>query len=280
MFGRGWMRYLPAASILIAGALASDGPMTRDTLLDEWIRVGHREGERNWDADPWDPVKVWTEEEWQEAKRDAADGPFAYGADSPAAANAAEIEEHEWQLARSDSYAQALGVEPVRTMAGVLDYMLAAGVVIERQDGEHAVLDLNPEVALPSEVLPLSDEDRAKEDSLRWRDVHESTAQAIIRSFKPDDEEPLDRKKTSLTRLARELDSDFESARAGVLNLLAEGDFTASIDVENATPHQVFELVVDWERFYQNRISLHFVGARGNENDDDADDEDTDGGGD
>ena len=264
MFGRGWMRYLPAASILIAGALTSEGPLTKDRLCDEWIRPGHREGGRGWEADPWDPVKVWTEEEWQEAKEDAADSPFAYGPDSPtdaAGANAAEIGEYEWQLARSDGYARALGLSPVRTMGGVLDYMLATGVVIERRrDDGPVVYYLNPDVGLPSEVLPLSQADRAAEDSLRWRDVHESTAQAIIGLFKPDDDEPLDCKRTSLTRLARELDSDFESARAGVLNLLQEGDFTATTDVENATPHQVFELVVDWERFYRTRICLQFAG--------------------
>jgi hypothetical protein len=240
LFGRGWQRYLPPASILIAGALASDGPMTKDALRDEWVRTGHQDGERGWEADPWDPVKVWTDEEWQEAKREAEDGPFAYGPDSPpdaAGANAAEIEEHEWQLARSDGYARALGLEPVGTMGGVLDYMLAAGVVVQRQEDGRVVYALNPDVGLPSEVLPLSEEDRAAEDSLRWRDVHESTAQAIIRLFQPDGEEPLDRKRTSLTRLARELDSDFESARAGVLNLLQEGDFTATI--ESRTPRRI-----------------------------------------
>jgi hypothetical protein len=265
-FGRGWMRYMPPASILIMGALANQGPLNK-VDLGAWVRTGCRDGERGWDAEGWDPVKVWTDEEWLQAKKAEEHGPFAFGPDDPsdaAGANAVEIEDRERELARNDVYGQALGIAPVRTMAGVLQFMIACGVVIERTEGEDVIYDLNPGVELPAEVLPLSDEDRAKEDSLRWQDVHEATAQSIIRLFDPDGEDRPERKRTSLTRLARELDSDFESVRAGVLNLLDEGDFTTTIDVENAAPHQVFELVVDWERFAANRISLRFA-VRGND---------------
>jgi hypothetical protein len=269
-FGRGWMRYMPPASILIMGALANQDPLNKVDLGD-WIRAGCRDGERGWDAEAWDPVKVWTDEEWQQAREAEEQGPFAFGSDDPvdaAGANAVEIEDREQELARSDAYSQALGIAPVRTMADVLQYMIACGVVIERTDGEDVVYDLNPDVELPAEVLPLSEEDRAQEDSLRWQDVHEATAQSIIRLFGPDSEDRPERKRTSLARLARELDSDFESVRAGVLTLLGEGDFTTTIDVQDATPHKVFELVVDWERFATTRIHLRFAGGRNDEPDD------------
>lgn len=134
-------------------------------------------------------MKIWTDEEWQQARKAEEHGPFAFGPDDPAdaaGANAVEIEDRERELARSDVYSQALGIAPVRTMADVLQYMIACGVVIERTKGEDVVYDLNPDGELPAEVLPLSDEDRAKEDSLRWQDVHEATAQSIIRLFDPD----------------------------------------------------------------------------------------------
>ena len=271
-FGRGWLRYLPPASILFMGALANQGPLNKVDLGD-WIRAGCRDGERGWDAEAWDPVKVWTDEEWQQARDAEEHGPFpfAFGPDDPAdaaGANAEEIEDRERELARSDAYSQALGIAPVRTMADVLRYMIACGVVIERTEGEDVVYDLNPDVELPAEVLPLSDEDRAREDSLRWQDVHEATAQSIIRLFDPDGEDRPERKRTSLTRLARELDSDFESVRAGVLNLLDEGDFTTTIDIEDAAPPQAFELVVDRERFAATRISLRFAVGGNDEPDD------------
>lgn len=224
----------------------------------------------------WDPVKTWTDEEWEQARQDAEDGPFAYGPDAPATAaekNAEETEHHKEELARSDAYSTALGTSPVRTMGDVLDYMIACGVIIERLDGNKTVYDLNPGAALPGEVLPLSETDLAAEDHLRWRDTHESTAQPIIALFRPEEQQQVERKKTSLERLARELDSDVESVRAGVLNLLADSDFTATIDVERAEPHKVFELVVDWELFNTNRISLHL--ASGGHDDEDGGEEDS-----
>jgi hypothetical protein len=93
---------------------------------------------RGWDAEAWDPVKVWTDEEWQQAREAEEYGLFAFGPDDPAdaaEANAVEIEDRERELTRSDVYSQALGIAPVRTMAGVLQYMIACGVVIERTEG-------------------------------------------------------------------------------------------------------------------------------------------------
>jgi len=34
---------------------------------------------------------------------------------------------------------------------------------------------------------------------------------------------------------------------------------SATIELDEATPHEVFEHVVDWECFAENRISLHLV---------------------
>jgi hypothetical protein len=56
--------------------------------------------------------------------------------------------------------------------------------------------------------------------------------------------------------MARRLDLAAESVRAGVLNLLTDGDFTASSDVERLLDHQVFELTVDWEKFRSSRITI------------------------
>jgi len=263
-FGRGGARYVPVGAIVIFGSLVNQGPLNREDLGD-WMWAASRHGGRGWDTPAWDPVKVWTDDEWREAKAHHEDTPFAFGPDAPvdaASVNAEEIEDREQELARSDAYGAALGLGPVRTMGELLEYLVACGMLLEQQhDGNGVTYDLNPDVPLPSEVLPLSDADRANEDALRWQDVHESTAQSIIALFDPDDVDRPDRKVTSLQRLARELDSDIESVRAGVLNLLKEGDFSATIELDEATPHQVFELVIDWECFAENRISLRVVGS-------------------
>jgi hypothetical protein len=49
--------------------------------------------------------KVWTDEEWQQAREVKEHGPFAFGPDDPAdaaEANAMEIEDRERELPRSD----------------------------------------------------------------------------------------------------------------------------------------------------------------------------------
>lgn len=46
------------------------------------------------------------------------------------------------------------------------------------------------------------------------------------------------------------------SVRAGVLNLLHDGDFSASTDVERLLDYQVFELTIEWERFRSSRITI------------------------
>jgi hypothetical protein len=177
-------------------------------------------------------------------------------------ANAQEIRRHERLLERMDSYCRGVGVEPVHTMGQLLDLMLSCGVVLARTDGPEPVYELNPEALLPQEVLPLSDEDRENEDRLRWEDVHEATAQAVIKLFEPHNEKPLGSMTTSLARLARTLGNDFESVRAGLTNLLESGEFTTSIDIAGAGPRDESLLTVEWELFWSKRVTLRFAGAR------------------
>jgi hypothetical protein len=49
-----------------------------------------------------------------------------------------------------------------------------------------------------------------------------------------------------LQRLARELDVDVETARAGLATLLRHRDFTANRGPERTHDHEVFEITVDW----------------------------------
>jgi hypothetical protein len=110
-------------------------------------------------------------------------------------------------------YSEALGVAPVRTMGGMLTFMLTAGVVVAIDDAGGERLTINPAASLPGEVLPLSDETREREDRIRWEGLHEPTAQRIIRQFRPDDEDSLTVVTTSMQRLSRQLGVDIEGAR-------------------------------------------------------------------
>jgi hypothetical protein len=142
-------------------------------------------------------------------------------------------------MTEMDRNSAALGVPPVRTMGDLLTFMVAAGVLIRSESDSVKTLRLNPSVPLPDEVLPLTAEERAREDEFRWGELHEPTAQEIIPLFDPDGSQH-DRLVTSLERLARQLDVPVESARARLLALIKSDDFT-----ERASVHQVFEIRVD-----------------------------------
>jgi hypothetical protein len=115
-------------------------------------------------------------------------------------------------------------------MGELVDFMVACRVLSTSGSGNETRYEINPAAPLPSEVLPLSDEERADEDRRRWAELHEPAAQKIIGLFH-EGEANTERRQTSLQRLAREIGMDVESARAGVLNLLQDGDFTATVNV-------------------------------------------------
>jgi hypothetical protein len=106
---------------------------------------------------------------------------------------------------------------------------------------------------LPDERLPLSPQEAAEEDALRWERIHYDNAQSIIRLFVDDD---LDVLSTTLADLARRLELPVESVREAILVLLGEGDFAASVDVERIAARQPLELRVDWDRFADTRIGI------------------------
>ena len=176
------------------------------------------------------------------------------GEDSTSAAEmmAEEAGLRQARVAETDRYAAALGVAPVRTLGELVDLMVAARVLLVDEGGRYAI---NPAAPLPAEVLPLSAEEATTQDQMRWHDLHHATAQALIRLFDPD-AQSRDRLRTSLQKLARQVDAEVESVRAAVVTLLDEGDFTASLDVAIIREHQVFELAVDWDRFASTRISI------------------------
>jgi Family of unknown function (DUF6042) len=144
----------------------------------------------------------------------------------------------------------------VRTCRDILNLMVAAGVL--HRVVEDGAVRFRPAWPLPiaEDVFPVTAEERDEEDAFRWHALHEGTAQDIIRLFKPDAADRRDNLTTSLERLGRILELDPDSVREGILVLLDEGDFTASLDIARAPRHKVFILRVDWERFAADRISI------------------------
>jgi hypothetical protein len=153
------------------------------------------------------------------------------------------------RLARAEA---AFGLT-VRTNADLIELMRRLGV-IERmeEEGEVRWRSADP-LPLPGERLPLSPEEAAEEDELRWERIHYDNAQSIIRLFVDED---LDVLSTTLADLAQRLELPVESVREAILVLLGEGDFTASVDVERIDARRPLELRVDWDRFADTRIGI------------------------
>jgi hypothetical protein len=141
----------------------------------------------------------------------------------------------------------------VTTNADLIELMRRLGV-IERTEDEGAVRWRSADpLPLPAERLPLSPQEVADEDVMRWERIHYDNAQSIIRLFVDDD---LDVLATTLADLGQRLELPVESVREAILVLLGEGDFTASVDVERIDARRPLELRVDWDRFAVTRIGI------------------------
>lgn len=248
----GWSRRLPEGAVTVLSALV-DQPLTREEIHQQ-LRTAtpDRLGLR---ADAWDPLHRWTDEELATQRAEFAGTPFEASDSEPSTAaevNAEEADLRRQRLAEVDRYAAAVGVAPVRTLAEVVDLMVACRVLLVDEAGR---FEVNAAAPLPAEVLPLGVEETAREDRLRWSNMHDGTAQAIIRLFGPDGAQ-RGQLRTSLRDLADQVGADVESVRAGLTNLLNDGDFSSTGDVDTAEADDPIELAVSWERFARTRFGV------------------------
>lgn len=231
MLGMGWVRFLPPPSSMIFAALACCGePTDSDIALFSDLRNTNL----GLDTPVWGELDADTDEE--------------------------EAAEQRAKIAEIDRYAAGLGLSPVRTLADVLDYMTACGLLVALPGDDENRHRLNPTPPLPAEVLNLEPDVQAREDRFRWNDLHEPTAQRIIRLFTSPKTGHPNSKRTSLQRLARELMLDVETTRAGLTVLLSSEDFTATRDPDSVTEHEVFEIQIDWDVFAATRVSIERAG--------------------
>lgn len=248
----GWSRRLPDGAVTVLSALV-DQPLTRAELHQQLRTTApDRPG---LDADAWEPPLEWTDEELAAQRAKFVGTPFEASDSEPS--NAADVNAEEAELRRQrvtevEQYAAAVDLAPVRTLADVVNLMVACRVLLVDAAGRYK---MNAAAPLPAEVLPLDVEEAAREDQLRWSHMHEGTAQAIIRLFHPDGAQ-RGHLRTSLRDLADQVEADVESVRAGLTNLLNDGDFSSTVDVATAEAEDPFELAVDWGRFARTRFGI------------------------
>ncbi|QJU56258.1 DUF6042 family protein (plasmid) [Herbiconiux sp. KACC 21604] len=250
----GWARILPNAAIEPAQIAVRLQGATLEQFHAELAGSPH--SAEGLASDAWEPLHQYTDDELAELDEHFEGTPFA-SSDEERQRTAAQVMAHEAQLrvaevAEMDRFAAHLSVAPVRTFRDLIEFMTAAGVL--RLNG--GTYELNPSALLPEEVLPLSDDVRHREESLRWQRLHEETEYAIIELFRPHELAPADRIATTLSQLANELARPVESVREACAQLVAAPDFSTTHDMLVIGVDEPFTMSVDWEIFFATRISV------------------------
>lgn len=175
--------------------------------------------------------------------------------------HAADLAEYESRIAEYDALTDRMGRERVRTVEQVLDLMLTLGLVqADDRDGTQ-YLRLAADPPLPTEALPFTADQKAREDRTRWHQRFGSLSQRVLRLFLEDGQLAQLELSTTLDRLAATVGADVEDVRQAVLVLIDDGDFATvrqgnPVDVERLRAHQRFDLVVDPDRFAAGRINV------------------------
>ncbi|WP_424184539.1 DUF6042 family protein [Actinokineospora sp. G85] len=247
--GLGWNRFVPHAAIEVLGIVVLlDGPTREQVarLVGRCVDV-----EAGLATPAWDEFEPWT----------VASLAGALGGNTPTAADVdrANAEGRAWldrSIAEVDRYATALGVPCPRTLDDVLDYLTACTVLLAttRHSGTH--FEINPWAMLPAEVLPLTAEQSAEEDALRWIGLHRPVVRKLIALFGPYTDRPLDVVRTNITALARDLAVPRESARAAVTILAEQPDFAVGADPERVPDVEEFDIRIDWANFVEYRLDI------------------------
>lgn len=258
LFGQGWSRWMPHSATILIGTMGlHDQPMTMDEIVADRGFGSPLVEDKGWDTEAWEPLELHTEESLAELREQFRDDDNRTADEI----NAEEAAQREQWRTRLDELAQDLGVAPLTSMRDLLNYMVACKVVLTSTEGGITRYALNPTPPLPTEVLALTPEEVAEDDHLRWTHMYEGPSYRIIELFEPDGAQ-YESVKTSLEKLGRKIEKDPETARQAILWLIEQGDFSASIDIEQAEIHRVFQLRVDWDKFFKDRISVRIADQR------------------
>lgn len=238
----GWMTRLPLRAISILMALAADGPLTAGELD---ARLSARD-ETLWGSGltstAWEPLEEWTDAElrqWDECF-DAAmaqhfpeyvPGGWQGTAEQ---ANAKARQERADQIAQMDRVSAALGVAPVRTMADLLEFMVACTVLTASAQHGQRRYALNPQAPPPAEGLPPSGDDPAAGQA-RGRRPHQSAPQGTTGPSWPGDTGQDGVMRANLRALAHVLGIDTDAAR-GLLRYWLAFDWNPKIPLWLADP--------------------------------------------
>ncbi|MGA5198404.1 DUF6042 family protein [Streptomyces exfoliatus] len=248
-FASGWPSYLPQYQSMVLAMLFGTAAVrelrgTLDEVLEQ-IFQGEHSAFFGKPGDSLDSPVLW---------RDSDELDYAE-TEAEKARILAETEEHQ---ARCEELLRAAGLPVPTTIRELADTMVALGIA-RRQDGVWSMPDPIPG---PETVLPLSEEERARvvEGKRIWE--RGSAEQALIDYLGDGLGHPAE-VFTSVDRLAKAVDLSEDDVRHALGRLFREGEARfergterAQILLEDLKDHERFHLMLDWQRFNENRIII------------------------
>ncbi|MFI8769486.1 DUF6042 family protein [Streptomyces sp. NPDC053792] len=248
-FASCWPSYLPqhqsmALTMLFGTAMLRELQGTVDEVLEQVFKGNHGAffGHA---SDSLDSPVQWSdgdEEDYAETEEEKAQ-------------IRSDIKQHQ---DRCEELIRGAGLTVPTTIRELADTMLDLGIVNQR-DGLWFMPDPIPG---PETVLPLSDEERARIAERRRFWEGGPAEQALIDHLKDHLDEPAE-VFTSVDRLAKAIDLSEDEVRHALGQLFREGEARfergaerTQILLEDLKDHERFHLVLDWEHFNKNRITI------------------------
>ena len=140
---------------------------------------------------------------------------------------------------RGDAIARRLGMTPLRSLADDARFLIRCGLVERTDDGETIQWRVAWPVPLPEERLPLTPQERAQEDRIRWSALHHHATIAVVTWLT---EHRHSEVTTTLAQVAAACRLDVESARQALIDS-ADFDWDTTADLTRAEPTQPLTLI-------------------------------------
>ncbi len=237
----GWNQLLPRQAFWLHILIATATLRSTDGSLDQLVRdIGAA---------------------WFDRDTGGLDGPiwFSFPDTDPADLEQVELDEH---TQREFESAMARAGRPVLGTVRQLAYLMGDLGLFEHEVGAIERWRAPETMPLVAERLPMPEAFSAKQDEWRWRSLHESSAQAIIRYVIKTLGSP-DRVSTRLSRFAIDVELDLVDLRFGIAVLIDDGDFAlldardnAPLDPETVEEVRSVVIAIDWGHFAGHRISV------------------------
>lgn len=170
---------------------------------------------------------------------------------------------------RQDEFARCIAhvaPTPPATMRELAELLVSLGVFTHSTNDGVDKWRVTLPMPLPQDVLRLTNEQRDREDRIRWDSFVQPSIDALLNYFRGQDHP--DTADTSVERLARGCGVPELSVRQGLGELESTGEFVVyrhgqPVAIAEIADHARFELRIDWYKIHCERITIHGMSENG-----------------